>query len=700
MYKRALAGKERALGPEHTSTLDTVNNLGLLYRTQGKLDEAEQMYKRALAGEERKDRALGRDYASTLSMESTAIRHLETSDPGLTEGSTALTATELAISEAEKPRIGIRRADQDMEGAGFLDDDIASVCSIENDIAPVGPTRKDRNLKILEAEFILSRAFAKHKELAALCKDALTKVPRERFVDNFRRLLGIYYLDLIQESVSMTEKECVNVVEYPMARIHVASELADSIQSADQIGEGQSSTEAVREEQGTEAIERWLNLANEGYRTREGGPEVFPMHALTDDTVDEGQTEENESSGPFPPTQTPNIEEAKRFLFGGAAFQHLLCNTQMFLIPVQLASLRRVLMTVSSDNISFLKSQRLSTTDRAKVLLERICGSVWDWWPFQPPKRRLYDGYTRIQWQCVSQSPPSLVSPGSANAQQHCRMVLWQDVTEEQATALQNLIRLRGSVPQHSDHLCRDIFENRARNSTSNSKFLLTFGFLIAALLFGRVRNGDITTGLVIIFSALIGVRTTFASWKIWNLQPQDGINAIPLGRQHHKSPDLYSSLGDLASSTGTLQRMTNSDRQKAPEPSESNDTKSDADHPVGAHSVKIPAEERFWILFGVTGRFEYFEIDHVDTRPSKIKNDDDLFRSLRASHAQMKRLFRRIFSVWRLNHCDIIKVSYDKNCNVWVQVENLTFQVHKAGGESHLSRYQRSRSTVKRIYP
>ena len=31
MYTRALQGKEEALGPKHTSTLSTVNNLGLLY---------------------------------------------------------------------------------------------------------------------------------------------------------------------------------------------------------------------------------------------------------------------------------------------------------------------------------------------------------------------------------------------------------------------------------------------------------------------------------------------------------------------------------------------------------------------------------------------------------------------------------------------------------------------------------------------
>lgn len=55
---RQLAGKEEALRPDHTSTLDTVNNLGNLYKVQGKLEEAEEMYQRALP---RYEKALGPD---------------------------------------------------------------------------------------------------------------------------------------------------------------------------------------------------------------------------------------------------------------------------------------------------------------------------------------------------------------------------------------------------------------------------------------------------------------------------------------------------------------------------------------------------------------------------------------------------------------------------------------------------------------
>ncbi|KAH6661846.1 hypothetical protein B0J14DRAFT_611535, partial [Halenospora varia] len=53
MYQRALQGKEKAWGPDHTSTLSTVNNLAALYAVQGRLAEAEQMFQQALQGFEK-----------------------------------------------------------------------------------------------------------------------------------------------------------------------------------------------------------------------------------------------------------------------------------------------------------------------------------------------------------------------------------------------------------------------------------------------------------------------------------------------------------------------------------------------------------------------------------------------------------------------------------------------------------------------
>ncbi|KAL3485915.1 hypothetical protein BJX62DRAFT_29395 [Aspergillus germanicus] len=75
MYERALAGYEKALGPDHIFILDTVHNLGNLYSNQGKLQEAKKMYQRALAGYEM---ALGPGHSKTR-MVSESLASLPTS---------------------------------------------------------------------------------------------------------------------------------------------------------------------------------------------------------------------------------------------------------------------------------------------------------------------------------------------------------------------------------------------------------------------------------------------------------------------------------------------------------------------------------------------------------------------------------------------------------------------------------------------
>ena len=63
MYLRALKGKEKTYGFDHASTLKTINNLGLLYHDQRKMIEAQEMLLRALKG---KEKAYGFEHTSTL----------------------------------------------------------------------------------------------------------------------------------------------------------------------------------------------------------------------------------------------------------------------------------------------------------------------------------------------------------------------------------------------------------------------------------------------------------------------------------------------------------------------------------------------------------------------------------------------------------------------------------------------------------
>jgi tetratricopeptide (TPR) repeat protein len=58
-----LAGREKALGDEHTDTLKSVNNLGILLNDKGDYEGAEALHRRALAGREK---ALGAEHPVTL----------------------------------------------------------------------------------------------------------------------------------------------------------------------------------------------------------------------------------------------------------------------------------------------------------------------------------------------------------------------------------------------------------------------------------------------------------------------------------------------------------------------------------------------------------------------------------------------------------------------------------------------------------
>ena len=48
LYERALRGREKALGPEHPDTVNTVKNLAALLEDLGEIAEARVLYERAM----------------------------------------------------------------------------------------------------------------------------------------------------------------------------------------------------------------------------------------------------------------------------------------------------------------------------------------------------------------------------------------------------------------------------------------------------------------------------------------------------------------------------------------------------------------------------------------------------------------------------------------------------------------------------
>lgn len=123
----ALQGKEKAWGPEHTSTLATVNNLSNLYKGQGKLDEADKMYQCALQGYEN---VLGRERMKTYipalnTMQNLAVLYKQLGLANKTKDmySRALDGLEVVLGRSSKRCQDILTALAALRGA---DDNIAS----------------------------------------------------------------------------------------------------------------------------------------------------------------------------------------------------------------------------------------------------------------------------------------------------------------------------------------------------------------------------------------------------------------------------------------------------------------------------------------------------------------------------------------------------------------------------------------------
>ena len=94
LYRRALKVRERVLVVFHPDTVTMVNNLGSLLHDQGKLDEAEALYRHALEGYER---MVGVDHPNTLGLVNNLGRVLH--DQGKLEEAEALSRRALAGTE-------------------------------------------------------------------------------------------------------------------------------------------------------------------------------------------------------------------------------------------------------------------------------------------------------------------------------------------------------------------------------------------------------------------------------------------------------------------------------------------------------------------------------------------------------------------------------------------------------------------------
>ena len=311
----------------------------------------------------------------------------------------------------------IRKTPFDMEDLPFTevsdkepwDSDIRSVASFTDDINSQVSTK--RSPQEVAAEEQLGSLLAQNEELRGLYETALSKISKERLIQNLRRLLKQYHLDLCKIASTNLEKATVHLLRSRWSRVRIAQMISDLVQPDNGEDPEQPLAEVPRN---LFDLEAWI-AGNAGFATPKtrvpfdpvleewNGAELADEESWAlqeDDSLDESDEENNPSA-----KLMPKISEAENFLLEGESFQRLLTTFRTFLMPASLSHLTRVLMSLPSDRIWFSDMDDNTIVNKFKILVEDLTVEDWQWWPLRPKMRKLQMDQTRVHWLCVRGYP-------------------------------------------------------------------------------------------------------------------------------------------------------------------------------------------------------------------------------------------------------------------------------------------------------
>ncbi len=296
------------------------------------------------------------------------------------------------------------------------DDGIVSVISDKDDINSQISSRKTPPEVV--AEDHLAMLLARNESLIPLYEEAFSKVGRRRFIQNFRRLLKRWYLDLLPYRNDNLKHATVYILKSRRIRTKIAQRIIDV--HTPQSDEVRAQTENLNVEiQGkTSFLENWI-ASNEGFvnagldsgslvsqppTTISQEPLVVETEQeqyayVSSDGSDDGDSVEEDA---YERKDTEYIRGMERFLTEGKAFQKLVLNLQISLLPVSLHSLITSILSIPNEDIWISSMQDHSTINKMKISIEQITREDWNWWPLRPKMRDLEDDETRVHWVCVS----------------------------------------------------------------------------------------------------------------------------------------------------------------------------------------------------------------------------------------------------------------------------------------------------------
>ena len=240
-------------------------------------------------------------------------------------------------------------------------------------------------------ETVIVKTLAANSALDSLYEASLNLLPRDRYVNNFRRLLGKFRNDLLDLSPDLINRELAARLKFKDARTRIARRIRDERLKCDE-----------SQERDMSKIERWLTKANseQTYNVPANIGKEIDLHEEEEEEEVENHDDGNENeekakiSSPF-----PRLDLVVQTLVQGQPFQNLVLGFQQLLLP---HGLLKDILPIPHNHISFEPPPKSAVINTIQGWFETSTAVEWDWWPLSPWRPPLDHDEVRVYWRCVS----------------------------------------------------------------------------------------------------------------------------------------------------------------------------------------------------------------------------------------------------------------------------------------------------------
>lgn len=393
--KRALDGEEKPWGPEHTSTLNTVNNLGLLYKDQGKLVEAQKMYERALDG---KEGLRGPDPPSTLkTIDNSRFLH---SNQGLDEET-----SKRVLGNPRSPSASTSTSSTNSESS-----EAASIASVARSGFNKPSVSSGASVTLVAGLDETTKFFLSDEELHNLFAEAFARQNRDKVLRNGARLLKWFGRRLVVSAKKTVEKEAA---EFFLSQRHgrsimdrIARQIPENL--TEKNWQGQIAHHQLQSSINRERLETDLQQLTEtpSVNVKSRDPSALKTTLIFPDDTESENSIDSEDEQQIGEKETElNFDAAKSFLKSSDAFARLKEELGDFISPFRSKAMWKKTLWIGGQQVYFElpdTAPQRTRIDKLKSALEEHLKMPVLWWPLKQPRKLLSSNKVRMILPCVS----------------------------------------------------------------------------------------------------------------------------------------------------------------------------------------------------------------------------------------------------------------------------------------------------------